>query len=95
MSISEALFAGSFLDRGMYIRPCTYIKVVTKLRAYIKTLVKVGASLQIPDYLPATFAFNSSNQFCTTTMLAGTASPSPEPVFSLIIRKRCPSGDTS
>ena len=38
--------------------------------------------------------FNSSNQFCTTTM-PGDEEPSPGPSPSLIIRKRLPSGETS
>jgi hypothetical protein len=66
------------------------------LRACIKTSLRFGASRQRPDHFPAaTFAFNSSNQFCTTIMPAGGVLPSLEPAFSLIIRKRCPSGDTS
>ena len=41
-----------------------------------------------------TFAFNSSNQCWTTTMLAGVAFGSPA-ALSLSIRNRWPSGDTS
>src|ERR1700690_3819966 len=44
-------------------------------------------------FVPAgTFCFNSSNQFCTTTICVGAACVCP---LGLSIRKRWPSGDTS
>jgi putative ABC transport system permease protein len=68
------------------------------LRACIKTSLRLGdsATAQGPRHFPAaSLVFNSSSQFCTTIMLAGEALPSLEPASSLIIRKRCPSRDTS
>ena len=53
-----------------------------------------NGSLQRPRHLPAaTFAFSSSNQFCTTMKLGGGVCVPPAP--SLNTRNRWPSCDTS